>query len=182
MAMIYAVGNISGAHINPAVTLGFLFAGRLRSRAVLPYIGSQLLGALVAAVVLRFLYPDHDTLGATLPTGPLHRAFVMEGVLSFLLMFVILNVSTGHREKGLMAGVAIGGTIALEALVGGPVTGASMNPARSMGPALVSGHLDSLWIYLAAPIVGAFLAHPTCRWVQGGACCPAQSAAEGERE
>jgi aquaporin Z len=171
MAMIYAVGNISGAHINPAVTLGFLFAGRLEKRAVLPYVLCQLVGAVAAAGVLRFLFPEHETLGATLPAGGLLRAFVLEVLLSFLLMFVILNVSTGHMEKGIMAGVAVGGTVALGALFGGPVTGAAMNPARSLGPALVSGHLETLWIYLAAPVIGMFLAHPTCRWIQGRECC-----------
>ena len=171
MAMIYSIGNISGAHLNPAVTLGFRFAGRLDNRAVLPYIGSQVAGAVAAAALLRMLFPEHDTLGATLPATDLARAFATEVVLSFLLMFVILNVSTGHMEKGIMAGVAVGGTIALEALIGGPVTGASMNPARSLGPALVSGHLDSLWLYLTAPIVGTFLAWPTCRWIQGPDCC-----------
>ncbi len=171
MATIYSIGNISGAHLNPAVTLGFLVAGRLQKRAVLPYLGSQVLGAIAAALVLRFLFPEHETLGMTVPTVSLLRAFSMEALLSFFLMFVILNVSTGHMEKGIMAGVAVGGTIALEALIGGPVTGASMNPARSLGPALVLGHLDSLWIYLVAPIVGTFLAAPTCRWVQGTTCC-----------
>jgi aquaporin Z len=175
MAMIYAVGNISGAHINPAVTLGFMFAGRLERRLVLPYISSQLLGAVIAALLLSFLFPEHDTLGATLPKMDLLRAFVMEMLLSFLLMFVILNVSTGHMEKGIMAGVAVGGTVALEALLGGPVTGASMNPARSLGPALVSFNLQSLWIYLLAPVVGMYLAHPTCRWIQGGECCGVSS-------
>jgi aquaporin Z len=170
MVMIYAVGNISGAHFNPAVTLGFLFAGRLDRREVLPYLGSQLVGAVVAALLLRFLLPAHETLGATLPTRGSWRTFVMEVVLSFLLMFVILNVSTGHMEKGIMAGVAIGGTVALAAMLGGPVSGASMNPARSLGPALVSGHLQSLWIYLLAPIVGALLAIPLCRIIQGEAC------------
>ncbi len=174
MAMIYSVGNISGAHINPAVTLGFLFAGRLERRIVLPYIASQLLGATAAAAVLRLQFPEHGTLGATMPSGQLLSAFVMEALLSFLLMFVIMNVSTGHMEKGIMAGVAVGGTIAFEALIGGPVTGASMNPARSLGPALVSGHLSSLWIYLVAPVVGTFLAYPTCRWVQGSECCVAE--------
>ena len=175
LAMIYAVGNISGAHLNPAVTLGFLFAGRLSKTLVPGYIASQSIGALAAAVCLRLLFPDAGTLGATLPAVDAARAFSVEVLLSFLLMFVILNVSTGHMEKGVMAGVAIGGTIALEALVGGPVTGASMNPARSLAPALVSGHLSSLWIYLTAPVLGAYLAHPTCRWIQGAACCTAES-------
>ena len=173
MAMIYAIGNISGAHLNPAVTLGFLFAGRLERRVVLPYISSQLVGAVIAAVVLRVCFPAHKTLGATLPAVDVLRAFTMEVILSFLLMFVILNVSTGHKEKGIMAGVAVGGTVGLEALLGGPMTGASMNPARSLGPALVSGHLNLLWLYLVAPILGMFLAYPTCRWVQGRTCCSA---------
>lgn len=172
MAVIYSVGNISGAHINPAVTLGFLFAGRLDRGLVLPYILAQLAGAITAALVLRFLFPEHTTLGATLPGVDLLRAFAMEVILSFLLMLVILNVSTGHMEKGIMAGVAVGGTVALEALMGGPVTGASMNPARSLGPAVVSGNLDALWLYIAAPVTGMFLAFPTCRWIQGGECCP----------
>jgi aquaporin Z len=175
MAMIYAVGNVSGAHLNPAVTFGFLLAGRFEGKQVVPYVVSQLLGALAAAALLRFLFPDHATLGATLPSVDLLRAFVVEVVLSFVLMFVILNVSSGHMEKGIMAGVAVGGTIALEALLGGPLTGASMNPARSLGPALISGHLDSLWLYLAAPVVGVSLAFPTCRWIQGPDCCSADA-------
>jgi len=175
MAMIYAIGNISGAHINPAVTLGFLFAGRLDRREVFPYIAFQLLGALVAATLLRLLFPEHGTLGATLPAVDPIRAVVIEIVLSFLLMFVILNVSTGHMEKGIMAGVAVGGTVALEALIGGPVTGASMNPARSIAPALLSGNLAELWIYIVGPVTGMLLAYPTCRWVQGSECCTAAS-------
>lgn len=171
MAMIYSVGNISGAHINPAVTLGFMFAGRLEKRIVLPYIVSQLAGAILAAVLLRFLFADHPTLGATLPSVDVLPALLMEVILSFLLMFVILNVSTGAMEKGIMAGVAVGGTVAFEALIGGPVTGASMNPARSLGPALVSGQLQHIWIYIVGPVLGCFLAYPTCRWIQGADCC-----------
>ena len=171
MAMIYSVGNISGAHLNPAVTLGFVFAGRLELRNAPGYIGSQIIGALVAAASLRFLFPESATLGATLPGVDLLRAFIVEVLLSFVLMFVILNVSTGHMEKGIMAGVAVGGTIALEALIGGPLTGASMNPARSLAPALLSGNLSSIWLYLTAPVVGTWLAHPTCRWIQGPNCC-----------
>ena len=171
MAMIYSVGNISGAHINPAVTIGFFFAGRLDRQVVLPYVGSQVLGAVVAAALLRLLFPEHETLGTTMPSGMVLQAFVIEVVLSFLLMFVILNVSSGHMEKGMMAGVAVGGTVALEAMIGGPVTGASMNPARSLGPALVSGHFASLWVYLTAPVLGMFMAYPICRWIQGEECC-----------
>ena len=98
-------------------------------------------------------------------------SFVVEMLLSFLLMFLILNVSTGHMEKGIMAGVAVGGTITLGALLGGPLTGASMNPARSLAPALFQGDLSHLWLYISAPVLGTFLAHPTCRWVQGANCC-----------
>ncbi len=176
MAMIYSVGNISGAHLNPAVTLGFYFAGRIERGVVLPYIGSQFGGAILAALFLRVLFPEHDTLGATLPGVSYFNAFVTEILLSFLLMFVILNVSTGHMEKGIMAGVAVGGTVALEALFGGPMTGASMNPARSLGPAFLSGQLWYMWIYLIAPVIGTFLAHPTCRWVQGKECCTIDNA------
>lgn len=126
----------------------------------------------MACLVLRILFPEHDSLGATLPSVDLIRAFIIEVILSFLLMFVILNVSTEHMEKGIMAGVAVGGTIAFEALLAGPLTGASMNPARSLAPALVSGHFLEVWIYLLAPVIGTFLAHPTCRWIQGDDCCP----------
>lgn len=171
MAVIYALGNVSGAHINPAVTLGFYFAGRFAGRQVLPYILSQLSGAILAGLTLWLLFPAHDTLGSTLPADSLWRAFVLEVILSFLLMLVILNISTGHMEKGIMAGVAVGGTVAVEALMGGPVSGASMNPARSIGPALVSGHFAELWLYIAAPILGMFLAHPLCRLMQGADCC-----------
>lgn len=171
MAMIYSVGNVSGAHLNPAVTLGFLFAGRLDKRAVPGYIASQLAGALAGALALRLLFPEHETLGATLPGSELTRAFALETILSFMLMFVILNVSTGHMEKGIMAGVAIGGTIAFAALVGGPISGASMNPARSLAPALLAGHWHGLGVYLVAPVLGAALAHPSCRWIQGQQCC-----------
>lgn len=171
MAMIYSFGNISGAHINPAVTIGFAAAGRFDRRDVVPYVGSQLIGAVAAAACLRFLFPAHTGFGTTFPQIALGPGFAMEVILSFVLMLVILNVSTGHMEKGIMAGVAIGGTIGLEALVGGPVTGASMNPARSLGPAIVSLQLEALWLYLTAPIVGTVLAAPLCRWIQGEECC-----------
>ena len=180
MAMIYSIGNISGAHINPAVTLGFFFAGRIRKEEVLPYIASQLTGAILAAGLLKILFTNHETLGSTLPAGGIVNAFVFEIVLSFFLMFVILNVSTGHMEKGIMAGVAIGGTVALEALMGGPVSGASMNPARSLGPALLSGNLSTLWIYLTAPIIGTWLASPTCRMIQGNECCNVKDETTGK--
>ena len=172
MVMIYSVGNISGAHMNPAVTLGFMVSGRFEKQEVIPFVASQVSGALAASLVLRFIFLNHATLGATIPNASALQAFVLETILSFLLMFVVLNVSTGAREKGIMAGAAVGATIALEALFAGPVTGASMNPARSLGPALISGHFQHVWIYLTAPILGALAACPFCRLIQGKECCP----------
>ncbi len=155
MSMIYAVGDVSGAHLNPAVTLGFWFARRFEGRLVGPYFAGQVAGALAASLCLRLLFAAHPTLGTTLPAGPWWQSFVLEFLLTSLLMFVILCVSTGGKEKGMMAGAAIGGVIALEALFAGPICGASMNPARSLAPAVVSGRLEHLWIYLAAPVAGA---------------------------
>lgn len=160
MAMVYALGEISGAHINPAVTLGFWLSKRFPGRQVLPYIGSQVLGAILASVLLRLCLGPHPTLGGTLPTGSDMQSFTLEIVMTALLMFVVLNVACGSKEQGLMAGIAVGGVVALEALFAGPISGASMNPARSLAPALVSGNLTSLWIYLVAPIIGAAIAVP----------------------
>jgi len=157
MAMINAVGDISGAHFNPAVTFGFWLAGRLPAVAVVPFIASQTIGAFAASGLLRVMF-GHSALGTTQPAGSQFQSFLLETVLTALLMFVILNVSSGAKERGLMAGAAIGATVALEALFAGPISGASMNPARSLAPAVVSGSLAHLWIYLAAPVVGASLA------------------------
>ena len=173
LAMIYTVGDISGAHLNPAVTLGFWAARRFPGRAVPGYLASQVAGALAASFLLRLLFPQHLTLGATLPAGSALQSFVLEVVLTFLLMLVILSVSTGAKEKGITAGIAVGAVIALEAMFAGPICGASMNPARSLAPALVSGHLEHLWIYLTAPVIGALLAVPLCRAVREPGCCAA---------
>lgn len=154
MALIYALGDISGAHFNPAVTFGFWAHGRFAGRTVLPYMAAQCAGAIAASLVLRMLFPENVGLGATQPTGSAMQSLVFEAVMSWLLMLVILSVSEGAKEKGMMAGVAVGGTIALDALFGGPVSGASMNPARSLGPALISGHANALWVYLVGPIAG----------------------------
>ena len=174
MILIYSLGNISGAHFNPAVTIGFFAAGRLKSRLLLTYISSQLTGAVLGAATLKVLFSGHPNLGATSPSIHIHQALIVEIVLTFLLMFVILNVSTGHMEKGIMAGVAIGGTIALAAMVAGPLTGASMNPARSIGPALMSLQLEYIWLYIAGPVIGAAAAAPVVCFLQGrssdGAC------------
>jgi MIP family channel proteins len=171
LAMIYAVGEVSGAHLNPAVTLGFVAARRFDTRWAGPYVLSQCVGALLASGLLWLLFPEHATLGATLPAGPPVQSFVLEIVLTCLLMFVILSVSTGAKEKGLMAGVAVGSVIGLEALFAGPISGASMNPARSLAPALVAGRFDSLWVYLTAPAIGAVLSVGACRCVQEKPCC-----------
>lgn len=171
MAMIYTVGDVSGAHLNPAVTLGFLVAKRFPAREVLPYVISQSAGALSASACLRVLFSDHDKLGATLPAGIWWQSLVLEFILTAILMFVILSVSTGAKEKGIMAGAAIGAVVALEAMFAGPICGASMNPARSLGPAVVSGHLEYLWIYLLSPIAGALLAVLICIGVRGSECC-----------
>lgn len=171
LALIYAVGDVSGAHLNPAVTTAFWLAGRFPGRRVPAYAGAQLGGALVASLTVRLLFPAHDTLGATLPAGGPWQSFVLEVLLTLVLMFVILSVSAGAKEKGITAGIAVGAVIGLEALFAGPVCGASMNPARSLAPAVVSGHLEHLWVYLIAPVAGAALAIPVCRCVHAGDCC-----------
>ena len=171
LAMIYALGDISGAHFNPAVTLGFWAARRFESKMVAPYISAQCAGALLASLTLRFLFPTNKLLGATLPAGSSGQSFVLEAILTAILMFVILSVSTGAKEKGITAGVVVGAVIGLEALFAGPICGASMNPARSLGPALASLHLASLWIYVAAPLLGAWGGVVACRCVREDECC-----------
>ena len=176
LAMIYTFGDVSGAHLNPAVTIGFAAARRFDWREVPGYAGAQIIGAVAASGLLRFLFPLDTTLGATLPAGSNAQSFVLETVLTADLMLAILSVSTGSKEKGVTAGIAIGSIIGLEAMFAGPISGASMNPARSIGPALVSGHLDSLWIYLGAPVLGALLAVPLCLGVREADCCGGQCA------
>jgi MIP family channel proteins len=154
MSMIYAIGHVSGAHINPAVTFGFWLSCRLPGKVVGPYILVQLIGAFAASGLVLLLF-QHETLGATHPAGSAMQSFVLETVLTAILMFVILSVVAGPKETGLLAGVAIGGIIALEALFAGPICGASMNPARSLAPAVLSGGIRDVWIYIAAPILGA---------------------------
>ncbi len=163
MAMIYSLGSISGAHLNPAVTVAFTFAGRFKLKQVFPYITSQLAGAFLASITLKYLFPSNETLGATLPAGTEMQSFILEFILTFFLMLVIINVATGSKEQGMFAGLAIGSTVLLEAMFAGPVSGASMNPVRSISPAIVSGHLEHLWIYIVAPIAGASFAIPVFR-------------------
>lgn len=171
LAMNYAVGDVSGCHLNPAVTLGFFAARRFEGRWVAPYIVSQCLGAGLASLTLRVMFPAHPTLGVTTPAGDAVQSFVLEVILTLILMFVILSVSTGSKEKGVLAGVAVGSVIALEALFAGPISGASMNPARSLAPAVVSLRFEALWVYLAAPVLGAGVSVLACRCVQEPGCC-----------
>jgi aquaporin Z len=182
LAMIYAVGDISGAHFNPAVTAAFSLAGRFSARLVAPYVFAQCSGALLASFTLHILFPDDKSLGGTLPAGSDMQSFVLEILLTLILMFVILSVSTGAREKGITAGIAVGAVIGLEAMFAGPICGASMNPARSLAPALVSGKLAHLWIYLTGPFAGAFLSVFVCRCCRGGDCCSVVSKTESHHE
>lgn len=156
--MIYSIGDVSGAHINPAVTIGFWAAGRFPASRVGPYVVAQFLGGIMAAALALLFFDNVADLGSTQPSGDLMQSLGLEIVLTFFLMFVIISVVSGSKEKGIMAGLAIGGTIVLDIIFGGPVSGASMNPARSLGPALLSGNLNALWIYFAGPIVGALVA------------------------
>ena len=171
LAMIYTLGDVSGAHLNPAVTIGFYAARRFPGSEVWRYILAQISGALLASLTLKFLFPANQNLGATHPAGSALQSFVLEFILTFLLMFVILNVSTGAKEKGVTAGIAIGAVIGLEAMFAGPICGASMNPARSLAPAFASGHFNDLWIYLLAPVLGALAAVIGCICIRENCCC-----------
>lgn len=166
MAMIYSLGDISGAHLNPAVTLGFAAAGRLPWSTVAPYTIAQTAGGCLASLTLLALFPDHPTLGSTIPSGTAMQSLILEVILTTFLMFVILCVSTGPKEIGIMAGIAVGGTVGLLAMFAGPICGASMNPVRSLAPAVASGNLGSLWIYLLATPLGAIVACGLWRAIQ----------------
>ena len=163
MSMIYTFGDISGAHFNPAVSVAFTIAKKFPLSLLAPFIIAQLLGAVSASLTLRALFPTNELLGATMPAGSETQSFILEFILTFFLMLVILQVSSGSKEKGLFAGLAIGSMVGLEAMFAGPICGASMNPARSLAPALVSGHLEHVWIYLSATTAGAALAVPLSR-------------------
>lgn len=167
LAMIYTFGDVSGAHLNPAVTLGFAVAGRFPWSSTPGYIAAQVGGAFLASGTLKFLFPLNATLGATLPSGSVSQSFILEVILTAILMFVILSVSTGSKEKGITAGIAIGAIVGLEAMFAGPICGASMNPARSLAPAIMSGNFQHLWLYPLATILGACLAVPLCKAVRG---------------
>jgi aquaporin NIP len=162
IALIYAFGDISGTHINAAVTLAFAVDKRFAWKEVAPYLGSQLAGALAASALLHFLFPENKTLGITQPLGTdmqsITQSLILEVVMTFILMMVVLRVSVGAKEKGITAGIAIGATVWLLVLFGGPISGTGLNPTRSIAPAIISGNMQSLWIYIVGPITGAQLA------------------------
>jgi aquaporin Z len=158
IATVYAFGDISGNHINPAVTLAFAVDKRFEWEEVPFYFVAQLAGALAASASLHFLFPENPTLGLTQPSGSWMQSFVLEVIMTFILMLVILRVSTGAKEKGITAGIVIGATVWFLVLFGGPVSGTSLNPTRSLAPAIVTGNFQHLWIYLTAPLAGALLA------------------------
>ncbi|PQJ78037.1 MIP/aquaporin family protein [Polaribacter porphyrae] len=171
MAMIYAFGETSGAHFNPAVTIAFAYAKKFAWKEVPKYITAQIIGAFVASFILLFLFPDSEFLGSTIPKIDVWRAFVLEILLTFFLMVVIINVSTGSKEMGIIAGIAVGSVVLLEALFAGPITNASMNPARSLAPNIISGNLNGLWLYMVAPVLGALLAVISCKLIKEDNCC-----------
>lgn len=168
MVMVYATGHLSGAHINPAVTIAFAATRHFPPSEARAYIGAQTLGATLAALALWAIWPSQPAeLGATVPSVGVGSALVYEFVMTAILMFVIMAVATDTRAVGAAAAIAIGGVIALDALFGGPLTGASMNPARSFGPALVSGEWESFWIYLVGPGLGALAGAGAYQLVRG---------------
>ncbi len=158
MAMILSFGHISGAHINPAVSIALCVSKRFKWRNLIPYILAQIVGALLASFILHYLFPANELLGATIPKGSDIQSCVLEFILTFLLMIVILT-STQKKDHSLLGpALAIGGTVGLEALFAGPICGASMNPARSLSPAIIGGHYQSLWVYIFGPVSGALVA------------------------
>ncbi|NNE31401.1 MAG: MIP family channel protein [Winogradskyella sp.] len=173
MAMIYAFGELSGAHFNPAVTIGFAVAKKFSWKKVPQYIIAQAIGAFIAIALLWVLFPESQSFGHTYPAEGFapYKAFIFELILTFFLMVVIINVSTGSKEIGTMAAIAVGAVILLEAMFAGPMTKASMNPARSLAPAVISGNLQHLWLYLTAPFIGAILAVISCKLVKEDNCC-----------
>jgi MIP family channel proteins len=182
MAMIYAVGHISGAHFNPAVTFAFALSRHFPWPRACTYWGAQLAGALTAAAILRGSLGNIAHVGATLPSGSQGQSFLWELVMTFFLMFVIMAVATDTRAVGEAAAIAIGGTVGLDAMFGGPISGASMNPARSAGPAIVSGDLHALWLYIVAPILGASLAALTYQFIRAEPTRATAVARELERD
>ena len=173
MTMIYAFGEISGAHFNPAVSIAFAFAKKFAWKEVPKYILAQSIGAIFASFMLWFLFPESQFLGETTPAAgfPPYKAAILEFILTFFLMVVVINVSTGSKEIGTMAAIAVGAVILLEAMFAGPITKASMNPIRSIAPAIFTGNFQYLWLYITAPILGAITAVSSCKLVKDDKCC-----------
>jgi aquaporin Z len=180
MALIYALGPLSGAHFNPAVTLAFTLRRNFPWQRLPSYWAAQLLGAVLAALLLRSLFGTVGHLGATLPHHGTLAPLTMETLLTFLLITVILATATNHKSIGHNAALAVGATIALDGLFAAPLSGASMNPARSLGPAVVGGYLDTYWIYVIGPLTGAFLAVGMAWLLRGGPSLQARTAAQGD--
>lgn len=172
LAMVYAVGGVSGAHMNPAVTIGLAVAGKFPRQQVPAYCLAQATGAFAASGLLLAMFPNHPTLGATLPFGPWWHALVLEVILTAILVYTVLSIIHAAPPIQALGGVIVGAVIALEALFAGPISGASMNPARSLAPAIMSGRIEYLWVYLVAPLLGSLVAIPTCVGIQSPACCP----------
>lgn len=167
LAMIAALGHISGAHFNPSVTIAFALTRHFPWRDVVWYVSGQMLGAVLGAITLRLLFGDIAHLGATMPAGSVWQSFGVEILLTAVLMLVIISVATDTRAVGTPAAIAIGFTVALDALWGGPVSGASMNPARSLAPALVAGLWNDQWIYVVAPVIGAGIGAALYQFLRG---------------
>lgn len=165
MSMIYAFGNISGAHMNPAVSIALTISGKHPRRDLGPFILSQVAGAIAASCTLHAIFPANATLGSTLPAGSAFQSFILEFFLTFFLMLVILTVGRKSKREASLAGIIIGGVVGLEAMFAGPICGASMNPARSLAPAIISGHTEHLWVYLSATVFGAMLAVVVCKFL-----------------
>lgn len=165
MVMIYAFGSISGAHMNPAVSIAFVTIDKSHLKTLTPYCFAQLIGALFASVLLKLLFPTHENLGATLPAGSWQQSFILEIILTYFLMLVILFTSKNEKTNA-FTGITVGATVLLEALFAGPITGASMNPVRSIAPALMSGSITHLWLYILAPIIGALLGSWTWKFME----------------
>lgn len=169
--LIAALGDVSGAHLNPAVTLSLWRAGRTEGATVVSYLTAQGCGAVLASLAMHWLFPSDPSLGATRPAGSAGQSWCLEFLLTAFLVWVILSVTDPDREPVPYAAAVIGAVVGLEALFAGPICGASMNPARSLGPALVSGRMDVLWIYITAPVLGGLAAVSACRVLRSGRCC-----------
>jgi aquaporin NIP len=165
-ALIYTFGSISGAHFNPAVTITFFMLKMIKAKEILPYLLCQAAGAFIAVFALKYLFPAQEFLGETKPDGHPMRSFLLEIIISFILMTVILFTSQGSKETGVLAGLAIGGTVLLLVVFAGPISGTSLNPTRSLAPAVITGHAENLWIYLTAPFAGMMIAGISWRLMQ----------------